>query len=69
MTRTARQKRLSKERAKCPSRKIGYRDKIAAQMALASTGASSSSRRDEKRIYRCPDCSAWHMTSQGRRSW
>jgi hypothetical protein len=49
----------------CPSRKVRYRDKLGAQIALASTHRARSSRRDEVRVYRCPRCNGWHLTSRG----
>lgn len=49
-------------------KKIRYRDKIAAMMALASTSKARSSKRDEGRFYCCPDCKGWHLTSKAK-SW
>ncbi len=50
--------------------KIRYRDKIAAQLALASTGSNKHTRRekDEQRVYRCPQCHGWHLTSAKKRA-
>ncbi len=46
--------------------KIRYRDEIAAKLALATARRKDSSRRDkvETRIYACPICHGWHLTSQ-----
>lgn len=46
-----------------------YRDRIAALLALASTGRTKHERRPkyEKRAYRCPTCHGWHLTSQEKR--
>jgi hypothetical protein len=47
--------------------KIRYRDRIAALLALASTGRADQRReKNEVRAYRCPDCGGW-LTSQRRR--
>lgn len=43
--------------------KVRYRDRIAALLALASTGRSDKAKRQERRAYRCPDCKGWHLTS------
>jgi hypothetical protein len=47
-------------------RKIRYRDKIAALLALARTGSKRRAGRpkDEQRVYRCPVCKGWHLTSK-----
>lgn len=48
----------------CPTpRKSGYRSKLEAKVALASTQRSKSSRREEIRAYRCV-CGGWHLTSR-----
>jgi len=53
-------------------RKIRYRDKLAAKLALAMMPdqyANKQPRRrpkDERRAYRCPACKGWHLTSQDR---
>lgn len=47
---------------RCPTKRR-YRDRLDALIALARI------RRDgERRIYRCPLCRGWHLTSQERRS-
>lgn len=48
----------------CP--KIRYRDELAAKIALANTQRAKSSKRDERRAYRCPDCAGFHLTSKGK---
>lgn len=47
-------------------RKRRYRDRIAALLALAATGRRKHARnpKQETRIYRCPACKGWHLTSQ-----
>ena len=45
-------------------KKIGYRDRIAAMMALASCKHDTNGARNESRIYRCPICNKFHLTSQ-----
>lgn len=55
-----------------PCTKRRYRDRIAALLALASTQSTTGATRrakDERRIYRCPDCKGWHLTSRGRPPW
>lgn len=52
--------------------KIRYRTEVDAKIALSSTAyaanKNSSEKRKESRIYRCPRCAGFHLTSQGRRS-
>lgn len=51
----------------CP--KIRYRDRIAAELALARITNRDRSHRDktETRTYRCPKCGGgWHLTSKPR---
>lgn len=43
--------------------KIRYRNRLDAKIALASTHASRGSKREETRIYRCPECRGFHLTS------
>lgn len=49
--------------------KVRYRDRIGAEIALASTAQSRGANRGESRIYRCPDCGGWHLSSKGGRNW
>lgn len=45
--------------------KVRYRDRVAALLALASTGRADQRRdKNEKRAYRCPRCNGWHLTSR-----
>lgn len=50
--------------------KVRYRDEIGAKIALASTRAASDrkaeagEKRRENRVYRCPKCKGYHLTSQ-----
>lgn len=44
--------------------KVRYRDRIAAQIALANTRQHRSAKRNEARAYRCPRCRGWHLTSR-----
>ncbi|MEV7364285.1 hypothetical protein [Streptomyces sp. NPDC091299] len=48
----------------CPTGKLRYRDRIAAQLALTRID-NLDPRRREQRTYRCPTCRGWHLTSQG----
>ena len=49
---------------KYPCSKVRYRDKLSAKIALATARNGRSSRREERRYYRCPDCLGWHLTSK-----
>jgi len=52
----------------CPTpRKVGYRSRVDAVIALWHTSTSDDDRRHEKRAYRCP-CGRWHLTSKPARS-
>lgn len=44
--------------------KIRYSDRIAAMMGLASCRRDPQGKRLERRIYRCPFCHGFHLTSQ-----
>ena len=52
------------KRRRC-GKKIRYHDRIAAMVALASCLHRDGSRRHklEKRVYRCPACHGYHLTS------
>lgn len=66
---------LAAERALCSpvvrERSCGkrrFRDRIAADLALARIRCSGAARhRDPVRSYACPTCDGWHLTS--RRTW
>lgn len=47
-------------------RKVRYRDRIAALLAMSNTQRVDGSHRPkiETRAYRCPHCFGWHLTSQ-----
>lgn len=45
-------------------KKIKYRDKIAAMLALAQCRNSIKGKRQERKIYFCPECRKYHLTSQ-----
>lgn len=51
----------------CPTGKFRYRDRIAAQLALATIDTTGPKRR-ETRAYPCPACRGWHLTSQEQRT-
>ncbi|MGK5557595.1 hypothetical protein ACSNOI_38905 [Actinomadura kijaniata] len=42
-----------------------FRDRIAATLALATIQRNDRPGRDklEARVYRCPSCAGWHLTS------
>lgn len=46
---------------RCPEGKIPFRDRIAADTALARRRAKDMG---EIRSYQCPLCGRWHLTSQ-----
>ncbi len=48
-------------------RKIRYSDKVAAQLALATLQNQDKAGHTERRVYRCPDCGGWHLTSWRRK--
>lgn len=48
-------------------RKIRFRTELEAKIALPRSQFKQSSKREECRVYRCPNCHGWHMTSRGRR--
>ncbi len=54
----------------CQAGKRRYRTPERAQVALVSARAAAvlrkGNRRREQRIYRCPFCVGWHLTSQER---
>lgn len=50
----------------CKKRK--YKDKLSAMFALSQTKRRGNYQplRNEKRIYYCENCKAWHLTSQNK---
>lgn len=50
-------------------RKVKYRDRIAALLAMATVQNQDKSHRSkvETRAYYCADCKGWHLTSKERR--
>lgn len=60
-----RHRRRRRPRSRCRySGKVRYYDRLAAMIALAGARNCRSSRRCERRYYRCPLCRGWHLTSQ-----
>jgi len=48
----------------CPSDKNRHATEIDAMIALADTqSALRKAARSERRVYRCPLCAGWHLTS------
>ena len=43
--------------------KRGFKEEIDAKIALASTQSKKNSKREECRIYLCPSCNNYHLTS------
>lgn len=52
----------------CKTGKLRYKDKLGARIALSQTAAKTDGRRNESRVYRCPSCAGWHLTSRERAS-
>lgn len=52
--------------SRCKSGKTRYRDEIGAKLALARIQHKDSSGRakQERRVYLCPLCRGWHLTSK-----
>ena len=50
-------------------RKVKYKDKLSAMFALSQCRrvGNYKSNRDEKRIYFCPICKAYHLTSKNKK--
>lgn len=48
-------------------KKLAYRDKVLAQLALAEAQARPSGRRLESRDYHCRRCKMFHLTHQEKR--
>lgn len=57
---------MSCRNGKTNKKKVRYRDELAARMALARTRspARRKSNRTEARVYKCPACGGWHLTSK-----
>ena len=50
----------------CNKRK--FKDKISAMFALSQVRSQKAKgNRQEKRIYHCPICNKWHLTSQNKK--
>ena len=48
----------------CASGKRRYSDRIAALLVLAQTQRFGGTSRAERRVYQCPVCRGWHLTSR-----
>ena len=44
-----------------------FRDKLSAKIALANIEHKDRDQAREQRVYKCPSCYGWHLTSQPRR--
>lgn len=51
--------------ARCSTGKVQYFARVDAELALASIDRTNPTRR-EQRVYHCPVCDGWHLTSQAR---
>lgn len=53
----------------CKTNKKRYPDELTAKIKLVEIRASrelrNRTRRREQRVYRCPFCCGWHLTSSG----
>ncbi|CAM2852393.1 hypothetical protein [Skermania piniformis] len=49
--------------AACTTGKLAYADRDTAEATLASMDRRDQRRR-EQRVYKCPFCGGWHLTSQ-----
>lgn len=47
--------------APCPSGKVGHASQHAAKAAATAVGQKRT--HDRPRVYQCPTCAAWHLTS------
>lgn len=45
-------------------KKVRYSSELNAKIALASTQGRRNSAREECRVYKCPHCFGWHLTSE-----
>ncbi|CAM5288511.1 hypothetical protein GCM10010329_81020 [Streptomyces spiroverticillatus] len=48
----------------CPTGKVRYPDKITAKMSMSRAEAAG---RGEQRVYRCPQCHGYHLSSSARK--
>ena len=48
----------------CKTGKVRYRDELGAKIALSNTQRKTAGRRAERRVYKCPYCAGWHLTSR-----
>jgi len=52
----------------CSTGKVQYSKRIYALIALAQIQDAREPGHQEKRVYRCPICKWWHLTSQDQRT-
>ena len=51
-----------------PCKKRKFKDKLSAMFALSQARRQTAhGNRQEKRIYHCPICNKWHLTSQSKK--
>ena len=55
---------LRSGKVRCRTGKVVYPDRAEAQAALTSARRAKGSRRREKRVYPCPVCKRFHLTSK-----
>lgn len=54
-------------RKHCPaSGKVRFRDEVAAKLAMAEINRLGNSAKAISRVYRCPQCAGFHMTSKAK---
>ncbi len=51
----------------CQTGKVIYGSRLSALFALVQIQRQDDPQHREKRVYRCPVCRRWHLTSQERR--
>lgn len=48
--------------------KTRFRDEVGAKIALSQIAVSDKAKRREVRVYKCPKCRGWHLTSQPKKN-
>ena len=64
MRRTVGSNKSKKTKNGCKTRKVRYRDHTSAAMALRVLRERSNHDKIPVRVYECPICKGWHLTSK-----